>query len=355
MKIGILTHHYISNFGAFLQTYALQQAAQALFPKDDVYIINYINLKHSIINTGGWFRVYRHRETPRIWRQKIKLPATFYRAQQQYFKLTRPCFSARGINRLGLDCIIVGSDEVWNFQEPKGNARLKFGYGLDCPRLVAYAPSIGKSDPAQKLPGYIYEGLKRFTALSARDYPTQLFVEKVLGVTPERVLDPTFLSEFPAAPRVVPKGPYILFYYCDRLPGAYFDQILAYAKRMGYAVYGAGECNKRYDLPTVNLTPFEWVRMFREAQMVFTGTFHGAVFSILNQKQFFCYLTNPSRVQKVHALLEELSIPDRIIDPALPLEETLRHVVDYEPVYARIADRKNDSLTYLKRSGGSHE
>lgn len=62
MRIGILTHHYINNFGAFLQAYSLQQAIKELHPEDDVYIINCVNIKHFIINTGGWFRFYRKKE-----------------------------------------------------------------------------------------------------------------------------------------------------------------------------------------------------------------------------------------------------------------------------------------------------
>ena len=39
------------------------------------------------------------------------------------------------------------------------------------------------------------------------------------------------------------------------------------------AVYGAGECDKQYTNITVNLTPFEWVGMFRNARFVFTELF----------------------------------------------------------------------------------
>ena len=56
MKIGILTHQYINNYGAFLQAWALREAIAELFPNDEVQIIDYVNLKHFIINAGGWFR-----------------------------------------------------------------------------------------------------------------------------------------------------------------------------------------------------------------------------------------------------------------------------------------------------------
>ena len=45
MKIGILTHHYINNFGAFLQAYALQTALQEMYPNDEVQIIDSIEVE----------------------------------------------------------------------------------------------------------------------------------------------------------------------------------------------------------------------------------------------------------------------------------------------------------------------
>lgn len=70
MKIGILTHQYINNYGAFLQAYALREAVAEMFPNDNVEIINYINFKHFIINTCGWYRFYKDRETFDAWKQK---------------------------------------------------------------------------------------------------------------------------------------------------------------------------------------------------------------------------------------------------------------------------------------------
>ena len=59
--------------------------------------------------------------------------------------LSKRCFNARQINELAFDCIVVGSDEVWNYRDTKGNAELKFGVGLTCKNLIAYAPSVGKT------------------------------------------------------------------------------------------------------------------------------------------------------------------------------------------------------------------
>ena len=103
MKIGILTHQYINNFGAFLQAWALREAIAKLFPEDEVQIIDCVNVKHFVINTGGWFRFYRNRETLKEWTQKIKLPHTFAKARKRDMVLSPRCYNAQQINALGFD------------------------------------------------------------------------------------------------------------------------------------------------------------------------------------------------------------------------------------------------------------
>lgn len=41
MKIGILTHHYVKNFGAFMQAYALTNVIKEIVPNSRVEIIDY--------------------------------------------------------------------------------------------------------------------------------------------------------------------------------------------------------------------------------------------------------------------------------------------------------------------------
>ena len=351
MKIGILTHQYISNYGAFLQAYALHQAISRIFPDDEVQIINYVNIKHFVINTGGWFRFYTDRENVRCWLEKIKLPATFARARKEYMVLSKKVFTANQINKLNFDCIIVGSDEVWNLKDSKANAKLKFGEGLTCKKLIAYAPSVGKTSPDDTLPDYVVNGIKKFKALSSRDDLTFNLCKKISGSEPTRVLDPTFLGQFPSADLSVGRKPYILFYYCEHLPKSVLDRIYEYAEKNNLAVYGAGECDKRYTEITVNLTPFEWVEMFKNAEFVFTGTFHGAVFSILNKRQFKVYLTNESRIKKVGALLKELQIDNRIIneDYSFDLQEQ-KEEIDYDKIYMIIDEKRKISESFLRNA-----
>ena len=345
MKIGILTHHFVNNFGAFLQAYALREALAKEYPDDTVEIINFINIKQYLINSAGWFRYYRNRENLKCWLQKTRLPRSFARARKQHMVLSKRCYSTKGVNRLGYDIIIFGSDEIWNYEDKRSRAPIKFGCGITCKNKIAYAPSVGNS--AGSVPDYVREGIKKFRAVSARDELTSKLVEEIVGTTPEAVLDPTFLTEFPTCSAQV-KKPYILFYYCDRLPKEIKDQIFDYAKVHGLAVYGAGEADKRFDEITVKLSPFEWVDMFRGAEFVFTGTFHGAVFSILNQRRFKVYLTNKSRIQKVNALLRLCGIENRQIEEDFTFDLSKEDQIDYEKVYDVLNAQRRKSMDYLR-------
>ena len=351
MKIGILTHHYIANFGAFLQAYALQETIKNEFPNDEVFIINYINLKHFIINNGGWLRYNPARETIGDWLQKIQLPITFYQARHKFMNLTKRCYNINDINRLGFDVIMIGSDEVWNFKDKKSNSSIKFGQGLICKKLIAYAPSVGNSSVKDKIPEYVINGIKKFSAISVRDSLGQEVVKYISGIMPIKVLDPTFLIEFPTEKVKLPNENFILFYYSEHLPNDIKNSIFSYACSHGLAVYGAGECNKQFTTETVKLTPFQWVWMFKHAKLIITGTFHGTALSIENKKPFKVYLTQKNRIRKVNDLLETLDIRNRNINGNWEIGlNDFEHEIDYAVVNERISQEKKKSIRYLHQA-----
>lgn len=348
MKIGILTHHTINNFGAFLQTWALQEKLRSLFPEDDVRVINYIIPKQNIINIGGFFRFYPGTETPASWLQKITQPVIFSETRKKYLRLTKPVFNAEGINALGLDCIVIGSDEVWNYLDPKGFSLIKYGAGLSCKRIVAYAPSTGKASGTDA-PDAVRAAMRAFTALSARDAGARALCELALGVRPQLVCDPTFLTPTPVTDnetiRRLTAKPYVLFYYCNGIPRELKQKVVDNARSRGYEVLGAGEYDSLYSQMSIRLTPFEWAELFRRAEYIYTGTFHGVVFSILNRKDFRVYASIDSRVRKIAALLGQFGIADRTLTADVIGRADDR--IDYDAVYRYVDTLRQDSGDYL--------
>ena len=351
MKIGILTHHSINNFGAFLQCWALQEKLRALFPQDEVCVINYIIPKQNIINIGGFFRFYPGTETPLSWLHKITQPILFWKNRKQHLCLTRKVYNAEQINALGLDCIVIGSDEVWNYLDPKSFSLIKFSAGLTAERIAAYAPSTGKATGTDA-PESVCTAMRGFTDLSARDEGAQTLCKAALGITPALVCDPTFLASVPVVHSqkidALSRKPYVLFYYCNGIPRDVKKKIIAHAREEGYEILGAGEYDKLYSRISVRLSPFEWAQLFRGAQYVFTGTFHGVVFSILNRKSFRVWASIDSRVKKIASLLRQFGIGDRSLTADLRIRED--DPIDYDAVYRRIDRIREESTAYLLRA-----
>lgn len=233
-KIGILTHHYIHNYGAFLQGYALQEAIKKLYPEDEVYVIDYVNKKHAIKNTLGWFRYNPKKDSLKSYMQKIKLPKIFKKTQNEYYNLTQKIHNVEELNSLNLDAIVVGSDEVWHYEDIAKHP-MKFGYGLKVNKLISYAPSTGSSNVKENIPDYVKIGLKNFTALSARDDNAETLIMNVLGKKCTRVLDPTLVYEFTEHNSkfvdYIKSKKYILMYYCDNLPEDIKNEIIRYAHK----------------------------------------------------------------------------------------------------------------------------
>ena len=91
--------------------------------------------------------------------------------------------------------------------------------------------------------------------------------------------------------------------------------------------------------------------MFKGAKFVFTGTFHGAVFSILNHVQFKVYLTNKGRIAKVGNLLNLFGITDRNIDDNYLFDlDKQKNEIDYTAVDEQIKRRREESLNYLREA-----
>lgn len=354
MKIGILTHHYVSNYGAFLQAYCLRETLADLFPGDDVFLIDFINRRHMLINTAGFLRFSRGKETFVSWREKLRQPAVFAKARKSNMVLTPRVFCVEGLNRLGLDAIVVGSDEVWNYADMRSYLPVKFGCGI-APgmRLISYAASVGGIRAFENAPAELSGGISRFDALSARDDHTEAFLRAMGREDAVRVLDPVFLHATPdgktsRVARLI-EQPYLLFYHCA-LSERSRAQIASFAREQGLRILGAGEYDRLYSERSVDLSPFEWAELFRHARHVFTGTFHGAVFSIVNERSFSVCPNNPTRAEKLRSLLSQFSLEGCMVAPEDDAASLALARVDYSSVTPKVKALAAASREYLKNA-----
>lgn len=197
MRIGILTFHAQINYGGVLQCFALHEALRKLghepvvidrwFSEDNAALFPYVgkSLKCKVKTLARWF--WGCGEVER--RKRYVATQNFNR---KYLNLTPYSFCTwkDAPKDLGLDAIVVGSDQVWNgaWQDP-GAFLLE-----DAPEIPAlsYAASFGMQEIPAPLAERYKQGFYRFSFISVREAEGKEFVEK-LGAAATLVVDPSQL------------------------------------------------------------------------------------------------------------------------------------------------------------------
>lgn len=354
MKIGIITHHYVKNYGAFLQMKALYETLRLLYPNAEIKIINYVNKKHWYKNILHVLHFRKGIDTIKSYTQKIRQLMIFSKYEHTIPR-TKKVKTAKDILNLNFDIIVFGSDEIWNFGA-SGYSPIKFGYGLEGfkGKLIAYAPSAGFVNAKTEIPKEIYEGIKKFDYLSARDDTTLELIKKVCNINAKKMLDPTFLYNFDYDIEQNKiknyKDKYILIYDC-KLTQDMVKDLKEYAKKNNYKIFGAGDYKDFYDEIMINLTPYEWVNLFRNAEKVITGTFHGAVFSIKYYKNFICFPTENNRIKKIESLLKDMNLEKQLLklDEKENFKKMLTNSSDYSYAKKYIDNQIEKAKNYLNQ------
>lgn len=112
MKIGILTFHWATNYGAVLQTYALQTFLES--KGHEVVIINY---KPRNYDNNFWTYI-RNRKFLKhsLYKNELKKEAALSEFRRLHLHLTDRITKSANLSAVckGFDCIISGSDQVLN-------------------------------------------------------------------------------------------------------------------------------------------------------------------------------------------------------------------------------------------------
>lgn len=324
-KIGIVTVYNACNYGSFLQAYALSN-----FLLGNEYNVDFLKIEVSYDDV--------------ISSSEGKEYAEYESLKYKKLVKDQECFNI--IERLDstYQACVIGSDTVWNMFDPTyENIPYFVGKGIDCENIISYAASVGQSRLAKILlvKGYKLLPIRRLKHIAVRDDKTEKIV-KLFGKKPVRVLDPTFLYDFPIIkPVEAPEKPYMLVYTY----GYNENEIVAIkqvAHKKNLLIVATGSLCLWADINLV-IGSFEWLWLVKNAEVIVTSTFHGSVFSIKYNKNF-AVLTQGS--DKVKSLLTEFQIDDRYATVDT-LEKVLNSNVDYESVNKIIEKKKEKSKEYL--------
>lgn len=347
MKIGILTYHYAHNYGAILQAVALSDYLTNI--GHDVVFINYKNS-----NVSRIYKIF-----PSI-NFSIKSVLTYvplsimrflrFSSFQHYAKKHIKTIS---VNELAqLNCIIIGSDQVWNPKLTNGLDKTYWGnIHCQCP-IIAYAPSIDKSSINQQEEDEIKHYLNNFSFISVREYTSKILLEKLTNKKIQVVADPTVLNDhlyWKNKCKKINSNRYILAYYLrDK------DEVLSIAKKIAKEKHMKlkifkGSTNWNPISKEMNIAgPQKMLNYINNAHLVITSSFHGTALSILFHKNFYSIKCKDGNNERIHNLLKIVNLENRFIrnDDIWDIEEN----INYIHVEQHLDEYRNTSFSYLREA-----
>ena len=343
MKIGIVTVQDSNNFGSFLQAYALQHVLQ--------------EMGHEVVFIRSRSRdyikriFYRVRPSRRELLHFLAYVSENWRGRKKYRKFQKELKCFRVIDQYKdepLDLVILGSDEIWNVNTAV--FRLPIFYGEGMAPVMAYAVSIGDAEIEEMscIPEKLFH---RIQPILSRDKHTADFLRSI-GIESPVVCYPTFLvnkSIFLRSyhHRLLKGQPFILIYSYG-LEQNIVDSICAFARqhhlRILSACFSFEWCDGTFDCAAL-----DFCTVLEQAAYVFTSTFHGTIFSILNHKQFVSLPVS----RKTEDLLESLELDKQVVYSQQCTVSTLNEklilqTIDYDVIDTNIQQKREYSLQLLR-------
>lgn len=265
----------------------------------------------------------------------------------------------RRISKLGFrkdlyDFYICGSDQVWSPLIMPLKKEYYFDF-VPQDKKLAYAPSMGTNNIPEFYLKKAMPFIADFKYLSVRERRAKEIIEKNTAKTPKIVLDPTLavgkdfweekISEYPESDL---KEPYVLCYFLGKVSKEKLDAISNYAKGKKVIVLPYEDMENDFkNSKYICANPIEFVNLIKNAEYVFTDSFHGCCFSITFEKQFTVFERSHNKgiiqTSRIYSLLDLLGLKDRVFNgDTLPPNQ-----IDYSSVNSLLKLKREESLSFL--------
>ena len=380
MKLGILTQPLSFNYGCNLQAFALQRVLENMGHEVIILDRRIEEKRKTFIEKVQFGLKNVIKDAIRLLLNKpiyhtIKESNKAYFGdkilsfQNLYFKKSSVLKSTHDIavcvKALALDGIVVGSDQVWrpayNIDGMLENMFLDFAEDSSLLK-IAYAASFGVSEWE-----YTIEQTKRcanlikkFDAVSVREDSGVFLCKEYLNREASHVLDPTLLLD---------KAVYehICLNNHEEINGSLFCYILDNSSiikgvikkienQTGLQSYmclpsSPEGCYNVFNKKESVFPSIEyWLACFSNASLVLVDSFHGAVFSIIFNKEFWVIGNKRRGMARFTSLLKTFGIENRMIDIDEISKVDLTEKIDWERVNSIRESEKEKSISFLYKA-----
>ena len=380
--IGLVTCYFHHNYGSMLQAYATEMIMQQMgLPYQTIACkapITYMEGNKLLyiakkLLIGDWkMRLGKMK----IEREKKKNPvfAKNWEVRNQafddfantYFHVSPYCKNRAELSKMAenYSAFLVGSDQLWRTDSVE-HGYYTLEWVPDHIRKIAYSTSIG----VKEVPWFQVEKNKRFMNrfdhIALREQSACDLVYKLTGRKVQVVLDPTLLFTGEQWMDIQQKEPltmgkYIFCYLLGDNPQQreFIKQVKA---KTGYKIvalqhlddYIPSDEGFADEAPYVG--PREFLNYIRNAEYVFTDSFHCSVFSILYKKNFFTFSrfaegAKQSTNTRIDNLLHIAGLENR----RMTADKTVDAIVGFNGGFEGVDDRLNalrkSSMDYLYKA-----
>jgi len=297
-RIGILTYHRATNYGAVLQGYSLSQKLAKDFPNHSVEIIDYSTKRAKIDHIIDVIRPlckFHFAESFKVLQKNLM----FESFSNNFLKLSTKKIISDEIDEVNdyinknYDIVISGSDAVfsWNgkvfptaYLLGESGDYIKMSYAASAHRLFY------KAETKDKI-AYCAKAFESFSYLGIRDTETENFVKYCYpNAVVHHNCDPTFLLDIASLKKKVniealkkklniPDGKDLIIVMSG---DAHLGKEIVDNFQSKYHIVSLFVNNSSINNYLSNLNPFEWATVFGMAKLTVTDYFHATILSLLN-------------------------------------------------------------------------
>ncbi len=354
MKVYIATYHDAINFGAQLQSYALQQIL-----KDIGYDSELIAIKKGapikdkriksrikrILNS-----IYNFRYKSNV-KRAVQLFENFAATHHKTTKVYDSFEQLKNNPPKGDVIYLSGSDQVFNPIAMKPEFFLQFGDKTI--KRISYAASIAVNTVPKDKENVFKRYISDFNEISIREKDSVSLMKKYTDKRINVNIDPCLLIDKSEWTKVSNekiidrlKGkPYVLVYTIYRADWLN-KQLKQIKKQTGWEIVQVsnGGLTRVYnDVNIIDAGPSEFLGLVKNAQMVVSSSYHGCVFAQVYRKPFYAVL-NPDAPGRIKSMLELFGLENRILNES----DNIILDTDYAYMEKKLKDEQKKSLHYLK-------
>lgn len=254
-----------------------------------------------------------------------------------------------------IDLGITGSDQVWNICEKNDNAfKYYYLYFLSKEKRMSYAPSFGFPEFPKETKELHKKYLLEMNKLSCREQDGCRIIKDLCNREAEYVLDPTLLltklqwQEIAKRPLFYDGKPYLLMYFLGDIDNETYTLIKKISAKYNLNIVNVLDKSKTEHYMT---DPQEFIYLVDNADLVFTDSFHGTVFSTIFEKDFIVFKRKGAlnnMFSRIDNLLKTLKLDDRIYEGQNIDYKIKDRSIRYEFTKKILEDMKESSIKYIE-------